>query len=360
MQPHSSQCLVLTSDAPAFRQQGMDMNRTRTTTCLAVLAMLLLAVVPAAGQNCSVGSPAFAADNRLWGSLRPGDVDGSLTNPVRLAAERDSTFYDGHGLPGPSMPLYSGVDIENGWIFTSTVSGFQIWDASGVNAEKPQRLSSVDLRTGGCTPNTAFWAAVPECSEVRHFIWDLDAPPNKDDVLAVAGMGPVGLAIVDTSNKTSPRLLYQDSGTGAVAPDGSQVRALTIGGRDYAFFASESGLYRYDMTSARSLNKCLQSSGTCTGVAKGRVGGFSTADGRLSWDNASAPVWGTAAAPLLSFAALSSAREICPVAVNANVPAASKAASVRPCERNIGDSFPKRHPRLQRRNAAARRGCTGR
>jgi len=255
----------------------MDMNRTRTTTCLAVLAMLLLAVVPAAGQNCSVGSPAFAADNRLWGSLRPGDVDGSLTNPVRLAAERDSTFYDGHGLPGPSMPLYSGVDIENGWIFTSTVSGFQIWDASGVNAEKPQRLSSVDLRTSGCTPNTAFWATVPECSEVRHFIWDLDAPPNKDDVLAVAGMGPVGLAIVDTSNKTSPRLLYQDSGTGAVAPDGSQVRALTIGGRDYAFFASESGLYRYDMTSARSLNKCLQSSGTCTGVAKGRVGGFSTA-----------------------------------------------------------------------------------
>lgn len=269
------------------------MSRSSAFRCvplLLCLAALFAVAAPTMAQGtCSEGSPAFATNVGLWGSLRPGDVDAALLGPVQLPDERDSTNYDGHGLPSASLPLYSSVDIENDWVFTSSVTGFQVWNASGANAEKPVKVGGADLRSGGCTPNTAFWAVVPECTEVRHFIYGLDAPAGKDDILAVAGLQPVGMAIVNTADKGTPRLLYQDSDTGSSAPDGSQVHADVIGGREYAFFGAQDGLQLYDMTSARSLNKCLQSSGLCSGVKKPRIGpatpvifvdGLATAGGR--------------------------------------------------------------------------------
>src|SRR5918992_2104200 len=104
------------------------------------IIVLALTTAPAAAQACSEGSPAFGNDKRLWGSLRPGDVDAGLNNPMQLPNERDSTEYDGHGLPSAVMPLYSSVDVENDWVFTSSVTGFQIWNASGANAEKPVKV----------------------------------------------------------------------------------------------------------------------------------------------------------------------------------------------------------------------------
>src|SRR5262245_46139376 len=122
----------------------LRMSRSSAFRCvplLLCLAALFAVAAPAIAQGtCSEGSPAFAVSNALWGSLRPGDVDVPLANPVQLPDERDSTNYDGHGLPSLSLPLYSSLDIENDWVFTSSVSGFQIWNASGANAEKPQKV----------------------------------------------------------------------------------------------------------------------------------------------------------------------------------------------------------------------------
>src|SRR5690606_13739014 len=147
-----------------------------------------------------------------------------------------STTYTGHGVVSGANPLYSAIDIENGWVFTAHQTGFLIWDI-GTNPELPREMAHADLRPGGCSP-TSFWPTTPACSEIRHFIFGIDAPQGKDDILAVVGLPGVGMGIVDTSNKRDPRILYQDYGRGSVRPDGGLVYAATIGGRDYAFFPS--------------------------------------------------------------------------------------------------------------------------
>ncbi len=99
----------------------------------------------------------------------------------------------------------------------------------------------------------------------------------------MSGITPVGLSIVDSANKGTPRLLYQDTGKGST-PQGSQVYAATLGGRDYAFLATnqgQTGIFLYDMTASRSLNKCEENTntapGACTGVFRGRIGNGASA-----------------------------------------------------------------------------------
>ena len=125
-----------------------------------IVTGVLATSAPGSAQNCSESTPAKAVTTLLWGSLRPGDI--SLQGqPVQLPDDRDSTDYTGNNLPNQFRPLYSSVEAENGWAFTSYADGFRIWDISGANAERPAMVSAGDIRSGaGCTPS-GFWIQTP-------------------------------------------------------------------------------------------------------------------------------------------------------------------------------------------------------
>ncbi|HEX5720024.1 MAG TPA: PKD domain-containing protein [Thermoanaerobaculia bacterium] len=237
------------------------------------LAGLLTGAEAGFAQTCSEGSPAKIAGQPLWGSLRPGDVfEGNARNDIR-----DSTDYTGNNLPGAGNPLYLSVDIENGWVLTSYASGIRAWDTS-TSPEKPGDAGMLDIRTTGCTSSNA-WPETPFCTELKHYFWDIDAPAGNDEIVAMIGIKPVGLSILNTKNKNSMKVQYQDIGKGST-PAGSQVYAATLGGRSYAFGVfnqGQSGIFLYDMKAADDNNsKCKENTdteaGRCPGVFKGRIG----------------------------------------------------------------------------------------
>jgi len=255
-----------TVSSTTFRRLGSEAGpsgffRPATVGWVLALALLVLPMTASATvSSCIDGTPAFGVPQDYWGEIQPADVG-------QLPDARDSTDYDG-STPGknfPTMvynlPLFSSVDVEEGWAFVSYSYGFMIWDARGANAADPQRVSYKDgLQTG--------WASWPGASELREIVWDVDAPKGDSSIAVTAARSPVGVAIWDTANKENPHSLYQD-----ISRFTTQVWASDIGGRDYAFAASEAttgnGLLVYDMTAARQYNQCVEDSineTNCPGV----------------------------------------------------------------------------------------------
>ncbi|HWM95089.1 MAG TPA: hypothetical protein VN493_30315 [Thermoanaerobaculia bacterium] len=273
--------------------------QSRRSLLLLLLGIALLGSTGSvlAQGTCSSGTPARSVHHDLWGSAwMPGDRSGAA-GEAPLPNERDSTDYTGNNLPTASRPLYTSLDIEGGYAFTTYATGFKIWNIAGGNAEVPASVTSVDMHSGStCLNASGFFVETPICNELKEFLWDIDAPPGKPGIIAMAGLYPVGLTIVKTNAGLPlvPVLLYQDTGKQA-SSSGSQVYAATLGSRDYAFYGANSGrlgLYLYDMTAASSLDRCAENTdaGTsCPGVYKGRIGpdvrvtyvdGVSTASGR--------------------------------------------------------------------------------
>lgn len=255
----------------------------------------LSASAPASAQNCSMSTPAKAVVTQLWGSLRPGDID-LQGQPAQLPDDRDSTDYTGNNLPNQFRPLYSSVEAENGYVFTSYADGFRIWNVQGGNAELPSMISAGDIRSGAGCSASGFWIVTPACTELKQFFWDIDTPPGRDDIFAMSGIAGIGMSIIDATNKQQPSLYYQEEGKGST-PQGSEVFVDTISGRDYAFLAANSGtttqgVFLYDMTAARALGRCGENTNEsiqCPGVYKGRIGpgvgavyldGVTTSNGR--------------------------------------------------------------------------------
>ncbi|HJX27471.1 MAG TPA: hypothetical protein VJ885_06130, partial [Thermoanaerobaculia bacterium] len=261
--------------------RNLESTRLPLLSLLLGLVLMLGMTVPSSAQSCSEGSPAFSVPLELWGSLMPGDRAATPLPGIgeRIPDDRDSTNYTGNNLPGASLPLFSSVDVENGTVFASHATGLMMYHTG----EKPQMAGSADIRSGrGCTPS-GFFDVTPDCTEIKHFFWDVDAPPGKDDVVALAGIPPVGLTIINTTSKNQPSLLYQDTGKGG-DPNGTQVYSATIAGRDYAFLAANvgsAGIHMYDMTAAKSGRRCSENTTTgplqCGSVYKGRVG-----DGKMA------------------------------------------------------------------------------
>lgn len=239
---------------------------------IGLLLAFFVASRPASGQ-CLNNAPAFGVSADLWTSLRPAATG-------KLPGDRDSSDYSGHTRPDARYPLFSSLDVEGGFLYVTYSTGFQIWNANGANAADPQRLAANDGWNGG------FLSWPPGNSEVRELNFDVDVPAGNGNLAATASVSPVGLGIWDTSDKSSIRGIYHDSGRTFY-----EVYAAVIGGRSYAFGAAEggagSGLQVYDMTAATALSTpCVEDATTgvlsCPGVYKGRIGpanGVSYVDG---------------------------------------------------------------------------------
>ena len=197
----------------------------RVLTGMTAAATLALTVIaPTQSLACGGPSPAFGANAVLWGSLHPTDVG-------QLAAARDSTDYHGQTRPDFRYPLFSGIDLEGNYAYTSYSTGFKIWDISPPTAQRdPQEVSGKD----GWQGKFLQWDSGN--LEIRERIFDIDVPDGNGNLAAMVGISPLGIAVWNTTSKSSPSQLYQD--TGITARD---VYTATIGGRSYAFVAAHDG-----------------------------------------------------------------------------------------------------------------------
>ncbi|HEV8240403.1 MAG TPA: hypothetical protein VGS57_13620 [Thermoanaerobaculia bacterium] len=225
---------------------------------VAALAMALGAVVTppvAAFKGCaeSLVGQSLQPPAALWGAVEPTSV---LVN---------ATSWTGSQRPSLTYNISTTVDIENGWLFVSNYDGLSIWDAR-TDPANPSRT----VIKGGFEGQIPHWVPTGEFTQV---VFGVDAPEGIDTIIGLAAMPhTLGFTIWDTTNKSNPLELYQDSTRGSY-----QVYADRIGGRDYAFvadFIGSPGLYRYDMTAARSFSACGEATPTisCPGVFKGRIG----------------------------------------------------------------------------------------
>ncbi len=213
---------------------------------------------------------------RLWPpDLRPGRPGQVLPN------QRDSTNWRSHQEAGcqTDRELFMSLDIENDHLYAAYNAGFQVWNIAGpVNGEYPKRIRAIP-DAPSCTGLVRdgwegdFFTFSPT-GENDFFIDDIDAiDPTGDGqevLVAVPGFDDVGLSVWrhDLPAKTLDQL-YQDPATST-----GQVRALELGGTNYAFAAGGLGVFVYDLSAARALaSPCLDDAGNvCPGVFLGELG----------------------------------------------------------------------------------------
>jgi PKD repeat protein len=238
-----------------------------------LLCLNLAGGLAAAGPTCdrsgcgraTCATPAAPAPSDRWGGLRPV---GNYTACTRFGPVfcTDSSAFLEQQQAYSSFPWFMSLDTENQYLFIALSHGLQVWDAHG---GLPQPLSQLSFQA------FPIWSSNPE---VKWPLQDVDAPANVDDEVAVSGVSGIGMAIIDVTDKSSPKLLYQ-----SYKKEGNQVYAATLGGRRYAFLAAPSGepsggLYAYDMTQAKLYNGCFEAfpaageAVQCPGVYQGRIG----------------------------------------------------------------------------------------
>ncbi|PYQ60773.1 MAG: hypothetical protein DMF53_16385, partial [Acidobacteria bacterium] len=246
---------------------------TRTLVLPLALIALLSLTLSSPGELAAAGTcdrsgcgraecamPAAPAPSDRWGGLRP--VGGYTFCAPGTAFCTDSTAFIESQQAYWSFPWFMSIDTENQYLFIALAHGLQVWDA---HSAIPQPISQLSFAI------FPVWSVNPE---VKWPLQDVDAPANVDDEVALAGISGIGIAIVDLTDKTSPKLVYQNYGK-----EGNQVYAATLAGRRYAFLAAGgAGLLAYDMTQAKLYNGCSEdvpnngSSVQCPGVYKGQIG----------------------------------------------------------------------------------------
>lgn len=242
------------------------------------LALLLAPARPAGAQTCdrsgcgriSCATPARPVPAERWGELPPVDASFLLCARSNPPFCRDSTNFNEFAQQRyQEFPWFMSVDVENGYLFAGLAHGLQVWDLRTTPAS-PRPVGHLKF---GLVP---VWVDNPE---IKLPFQDVDAPPDEDEVAALAGQAGVGLVVADLSDKEEPAVHYQSH-----RKEGSQVHAAAIGGRQYAFLAASGGqptggLFAYDLTRARQYQACAEAvpgageAVECPGVYLGKVGG---------------------------------------------------------------------------------------
>ncbi len=255
-------------------------EKVRITATAAVLLCLGLSVPAAvfaggAGTTlCQEGDPATPIEQfrtiggqgtiEMWpDSLQPADPIGQT-----LPSSRDSTSYNGFQRPGRAggLEFFYQLDIIEDSSSTSLYmlynAGWQIWDIRGTRASNPVLVSQQDGWDGD------FHSWGPNVTEFYFPLWDIDAinpPTNNQTLVAIASDSALtGFTIWSAASRTNPNQLYGDT-----SATGNQVTTANIGGRSYAFVAATNGVNVYDMTRAREVGGCFETTSTATSFCGG-------------------------------------------------------------------------------------------
>ncbi len=248
------------------------------TWLLALLATSVFAPVVSAGEPgttaCFDGTPALpiepsrSIDGQGTFAMWPTNFQPAESIGQPLPATRDSTAYTGFEVPpgeANGLEFFNDLDIvatdSSAHLFLSYNAGFQIWDIQGALARTPVRLSQRDGWLGDFHEFD-----IPAHQYFK--IWDIAAidPPDEPGATFVVlpGETAVGLTVWDATNKSNPIQLYQDTGKVGV-----QVSVTNIGGRSYAFYASNRGVDVYDMSRAREVGPCFESTSSAGSLCGG-------------------------------------------------------------------------------------------
>ncbi|HVT57548.1 MAG TPA: PKD domain-containing protein [Thermoanaerobaculia bacterium] len=239
-------------------------NLARAGALLLVLSAVLVPGLarPAAAQVCdhsgcgyiACGGPVTPVPPSFWGNMKPVD-------PSPLPGERDRSTFNDEG----SSPLYfthnfyRALEIVNGYLFTGGDYQVQVWDIH-TNPGSPAQVGTLNYN------QFPFFNVRPENKYPGE---NLAMAPGNDGVAAFVGTGGVGLAIIDTSNKTQPRVAYQNPNE-----NNSALYAANINNTAYAFAPGQiSGINAFNMSAAQQLTCTEQTVGTdCLGVYAGLIG----------------------------------------------------------------------------------------
>ena len=242
------------------------MARISTLRVAFATALLLvgLLVTPPAQALCVVCDPAAPVPADRYepdGKLAPADILGDLT------------WYKEDFEPGCAETNWFDLDIEAGWMFTATGNAVEIWDVR--DSASPALTKTV------CRPVLGAFKK----SDQDFYHLHIDAPPGNPNIVAVGVEGSMGLVVLNTTNKNSPVIAYQDEGETTVGTflsnrpySPTDLATTHIGNADYAFVAT--GLLGrvavYNLTAAASKDRCLASEGCGAGVYLGTPGSYTT------------------------------------------------------------------------------------
>ncbi len=232
----------------------------------AALAQHPQSCIPAAGCGYdSCATPAMPVPTSNWGTLKPVDTPGQ-----RLPASRDVTAFSEYLAAYTNNPYFYSIDIQNGYAFALMTFGVQIFN---LNTDPNIQNGPTAYLSYTSFP---FWAT-GEANKTP--LQDIAFPAGNDTLGVVVGMQGPGTAIIDTTNKSMPRLLYQNGGNGT---DATAAYAAQINGTNYAFTVNLSGpgaVHVFNMDAARALynstgHYCAEAAvGTsCPGVYVGQIG----------------------------------------------------------------------------------------
>ncbi|HEV3455384.1 MAG TPA: PKD domain-containing protein [Thermoanaerobaculia bacterium] len=254
--------------------------RPSTCRCLLLLAGWAIAgaflALPAQAQPCdrsgcgfaSCATPAVPVPSNFWAEIQPAEASFSPCNVQNNAFCRDSTSFNEFAQAYSSFPWFMSVDTENGFVMTALAYGLEVWDARTTPAN-PSPLGQLLLSD---------FPVSPANPEIKLPLQHVATAAGVDSAAAMAGLSGLGLAIVNLSDKTLPKLAYQ-----SYRKEGTQVYAATLSGRQYAFLASPSGapsggVFIYDMTAGLQYDHCAEAvpatgeTVKCPGVYKGLLG----------------------------------------------------------------------------------------
>ncbi len=244
------------------RSQLQSPSCRRLSGALLIAGLALALHAPPASAFDPARTPAQPVPEARWGALEPRTILG------------DQTAFSYHNDPGPDQPFWFSLDVENGWVFAVTGRGLQVYDAR-TNGDAPELTAygyAADTQRGDWCPQDGSPQknGLMPCwnhSDEDWFLRDVDAPPDVDTVVAIAGREQ-GFSAWNTANKGALSVHYQDELISSTA-----VYSTTLGGTHYAFSSNGNGVYLYDLSAARGLSRCRQVTGQCTGVFKGKLPG---------------------------------------------------------------------------------------
>jgi PKD repeat protein len=215
---------------------------------------LTIFLLAAAAPAWATGTPAVPVPPDRWGTLQP------------VGILNDTTSFEGHTIPhdGNTRRFYD-VDIENGYLFTTTGQGFAIFDLHASPAPTLPVSYIYGWIHGGAFPVWHF-------SDKTWYIRELDAPNGYDGLVAL-GMDEQGFAVINTTAKAAPVMAYQGE------LDVTRVYAFTSGAQHFAYAlgAQNGAIYRFSLSAAEGMNKCVEAPPAtiaCPGVYLGAIASF--------------------------------------------------------------------------------------
>jgi PKD repeat protein len=249
----------MAQSVPAFlRALLVRSPRSARLVAVGAVGLLGLLLAPAAlASTCTEGGCGFdtcrigvaGVTPALWGDLEPTEM-GPFPAGKNVADGRDASGFDEFKDNYSTRNWYMRAQASGGYIFQGLAHGLSIWQPKSSGG--PHFVSKMSF------------SAFPHQAVGENGKWPvlgIAVPPGKTNVAVLPGSGGMGVSIADLTDKSSPKIIYQEAFI-----DAQDAHAAVINGRSYGMATTTQGLRIYDLDQA--LESCKTS---CSGVLAGTI-----------------------------------------------------------------------------------------